>query len=94
MATNPYVNKVVFGTTVIVDLTQDTVDVAHLYEGIVAHAADGSVIVGTVPDGDLLGYGLGTSARVNVARADQATVQDYTGTQTGKAIAELAVLGE
>lgn len=91
---NQYINKVVYGTTVLVDLTEDTVDADFLLESLVAHAADGSTIVGTVPNGDLLGYGLGTSPRVNVGKADSAIVQDYTGTATGKALAGLAVLAE
>lgn len=41
------VSKVVFGTTVIVDLTSDTVDAAHLASGYTAHGADGELITGT-----------------------------------------------
>lgn len=51
------VNKVVYGTTVLVDLTADTVTASTLMQGYTAHAADGSTIVGTVPDGDNLAYG-------------------------------------
>lgn len=43
-----YANKVVYGTTVLVDLTEDTVDAGALIDGYTAHAADGSVIVGTL----------------------------------------------
>lgn len=41
------VNKVIYGTTVLVDLTADTVDAAHLAKGYTAHDASGNVIVGT-----------------------------------------------
>lgn len=54
---NPYVNKVVYGTDTLIDLTADTVTASTLMQGYTAHAADGSTIVGTVPDGDDLAYG-------------------------------------
>ena len=40
------VNKVVYGTTVLVDLTQDTVTPEKLLLGTLAHAADGEAISG------------------------------------------------
>lgn len=40
------INKVVYGTTVLVDLTSDTVDSAHLAKGRTAHDAGGNLIVG------------------------------------------------
>ncbi|WP_329738101.1 hypothetical protein [Collinsella sp. CM84Y_54] len=42
------INKVVYGTTVLVDLTSDTVDAAHLAKGRTAHDAGGNLIVGTL----------------------------------------------
>lgn len=42
------INKVVYGTTVLVDLTSDTVDAAHLTKGRTAHDAGGNLIVGTL----------------------------------------------
>ena len=42
------VNKVVYGTTVLVDLTSDTVAPETLLLGTVAHAADGEQITGTL----------------------------------------------
>ena len=39
------------------DLTADTVTPSTLMQGYTAHAADGSTIVGTVPDGDNPAYG-------------------------------------
>lgn len=41
------VNKVIYGTTVLVDLTEDTVDAAHLGKGYTAHGKDGEPIIGT-----------------------------------------------
>ena len=42
------VNKVVYGTTVLVDLTEDTVTPQSLLLGNRAHAADGTVVNGTL----------------------------------------------
>ena len=47
MANNQYVNKVVYGTTVLVDLTSDTVTPSTLMEGYTAHDASGALITGT-----------------------------------------------
>lgn len=42
------ISKVVYGTTVLVDLTSDTVDAAHLAKGCTAHDAGGNLIIGTL----------------------------------------------
>ena len=42
------VNKVIYGTSVLVDLTADTVDAAHLAKGYTAHDAAGNAVVGTL----------------------------------------------
>lgn len=41
-------NKVQFGSTVLIDLTEDTVDQASLLEGKTAHDKTGNIITGTV----------------------------------------------
>lgn len=43
------VNKVIYGTTVLVDLTKDSVTADALVEGKTAHGADGEPIAGTNP---------------------------------------------
>ena len=43
-------NKVIFGDTTIIDLTNDTVTPDSLFAGIIAHDASGSVIEGTLQD--------------------------------------------
>lgn len=43
------VNKVVYGTTVLVDLTTDTVTADTLKEGVTAHNSAGELITGTMP---------------------------------------------
>ena len=61
MANNPYVNKVVFGSATLVDLTSDTVTADKLMQGYTAHDRTGALITGTATggiDGDNLGYGL------------------------------------
>ena len=45
------VNKVIYGTTVLVDLTQDTVDAAHLAKNYIAHDRSGAQVVGTMESG-------------------------------------------
>lgn len=42
------ISKVVYGATVLVDLTSDTVDAAHLAKGYTAHDAAGNLISGTL----------------------------------------------
>ena len=44
---NSNINKVVFGTSTLIDLTGDTVHPDRMYKGDIAHAADGSEITGT-----------------------------------------------
>ena len=44
------VNKVVYGTTVLVDLTGDTVTADKLLKGATAHDASGEPITGTMPN--------------------------------------------
>lgn len=44
----PYPSKVEANGDVIIDLTSDTVDAAHLASGYTAHKADGSVVAGTL----------------------------------------------
>lgn len=45
------VNKVIYGTTVLVDLTSDTVTPSTLMQGYTAHDASGSAITGTATTG-------------------------------------------
>jgi len=42
----PKISKVVYGNDVLIDLTADTVDAAHLLSGYKAHAADGEQVTG------------------------------------------------
>ncbi len=40
-------NKIIYGNTVLIDLTQDTVTPQSLLGGVTAHAKDGSIITGS-----------------------------------------------
>ena len=46
MASNQYVNKVVYGGETLIDLTSDTVDAAHLLKNITAHDKSGAPVTG------------------------------------------------
>ena len=41
------INKVVYGSDTLIDLTADTVSAESMFKGLTAHAADGSIITGT-----------------------------------------------
>lgn len=89
------VNKVVYGTEVLVDLTADTVSADKLVEGITAHDKSGVVIQGTLIDGDELGYGDPTLPLVNVAQLDfEISDSNETEPEIGMAQVGFAVLGE
>ena len=41
------INKVIFGSNTLIDLTSDTVAASRMFKGDTAHAADGTSITGT-----------------------------------------------
>lgn len=47
MANNNYINKVVYGNDVLIDLTSDTITVADLLSGVTAHDKSGATITGS-----------------------------------------------
>ena len=49
MAENQYVNKVVFGSDTIMDISTDTITAADLLSGVTAHDRTGAPITGTCP---------------------------------------------
>lgn len=80
---NQYNSKVVLGDgTVIMDLTQDTVDAAHLLKNYTAHGADGAPITGSCEfdsdtSNDTLQVGEALAGKTFHARGT-----GYTGTMT------------
>lgn len=54
------VNKVIYGTTVLVDLTEDTVTADKLVRGYTAHDKSGALIIGTA-DIDFVTYYVSSS---------------------------------
>lgn len=61
-----FVNKVVSDGEVLIDLTEDTVTSDAMLEGTIAHAANGAVIEGTIPNGEEMTFGTYSS---NIERA-------------------------
>lgn len=47
MANNQYINKVIYGNNVLLDLTSDTITAADLAKDVTAHDKSGAVITGT-----------------------------------------------
>lgn len=52
-----FVNKVISDGEVLIDLTEDTVTSDTMLEGTIAHAANGAVIEGTIPNGEEMTFG-------------------------------------
>ena len=48
MASNPYVNKVIYGSDTLIDLSADTVAAASMRSGYTAHDKSGAPITGTI----------------------------------------------
>lgn len=52
MANNPYVNKVEYGGTTLIDLTDATATADKILQGFTAYGASGEKLVGTASGGD------------------------------------------
>ena len=57
MAVNPYVNKVEYNSSTLIDLTSDTVVAADVAQGKYFHLATGQRTQGSLADGNLATYG-------------------------------------
>lgn len=66
------INKVNYGNTTLIDLTDTTATASEVLSGYSFHDVTGALVEGTLfyQDGDNLGYGLNTSNYVNVGQAD------------------------
>jgi hypothetical protein len=74
MANNPYVNKVVFGSATLVDLTGTTATADKILQGYGAYGADGAWMDGTASGGG----GGGGSMKHYVLRPDAELFKQYT----------------
>ena len=70
------INKVVYGTTTLLDLTGDTVTVGDVVSGVTFHLRDGTTGTGTIANGNNLEYGItdGTIPRVGIAKVGYAEI--------------------
>ena len=83
------INKVVFGTDTLIDLTADTVAPETLAAGITAHDKSGAAIVGTAE------FGGGGGGSIPSATKKDVNFYDYDGTLLyGYTVAEAAALTE
>ena len=77
------INKVIYGNTVLLDLTADTVTAEHLEAGYTAHNADGEAITGTLsPAATLLTFSPIEQACNNIASIAYAEVPNDAGGKT------------
>lgn len=51
-----YVSKVISNGETLIDLTEDTITAKELLEGTTAHIADGSIITGAMPNGEVIAF--------------------------------------
>ena len=72
------INKIVYGTSTLIDLTSDTITVGDALAGVTFHLRDGSIGTGTMVNGNNLGYGFtdGSIPKVGIAKAGLAHVWD------------------
>ena len=72
------INKVVYGSTTLLDLTSDTVTVGDVVSGVTFHLRDGNTATGTIVNGNNLGYGFtdGSIPKVGIAKAGLAHAWD------------------
>lgn len=71
------INKIVYGSQTLIDLTSDTVTVSDVVSGVTFHLRDGSIGTGEIVNGNNLEYGLtdGTLPLVGVAEIGYAEVE-------------------
>lgn len=87
MASNPYVNKVVYGDDTLIDLTEDTVTPNDVLLGVTFHNAAGASQVGAVITHDVIDN-LNSTSSSDALSANQGHVLDgKVATHDGKAVA-------
>lgn len=96
------VNKVVYGTTVLVDLTEDTVTADKLLKGATAHDASGEPITGTLEagsggssDNNCEAYHItSASAKLNFKTTGTVKVWGYGTATSGYSMSVYAFVGD
>ena len=78
MASNPYVNKVVLGNDVLLDLTADTATAADVAEGKTFHLASGALATGTASGGNGVEVFYGTCATPASTAAKAVVCEEFT----------------
>lgn len=79
MASNPYVNIVIYGNSTLIDLSQDTATQADVAQGKYFHLPTGERVQGTaiaIPDGNNMSFGYTnvTLPYVGIAKVAQAVI--------------------
>ena len=80
MADTKYVNKVIYGGEVLIDLTGDTVTAANLDKGVIAHDKTGAEITGTSTKDSDTSSDTATAAEVLKGKTAHAKGKLVTGT--------------
>ena len=72
------INKIIYGSTTLLDLENDTITVSDVVSGVTFHLRDGSIGTGTMVNGNNLGYGFtdGSIPKVGIAKAGLAHAWD------------------
>ena len=81
MATNPYVNKVIYGDQTVIDLTMDTLTASNLSAGVTGHDRSGAPIVGTANY-----YSPSDTAETTIDDADYFPYYDTSATAKRKSL--------
>ena len=81
MATNPYVNKVIYGDQTVIDLTMDTLTASNLSAGVTGHDRSGAPIVGTADY-----YSPSDTAETTIDDADYFPFYDTSATAKRKSL--------
>lgn len=78
------INKVIYGNTVLIDLTQDDITAADLASGKTAHAADGTQITGTNTYDSDTSQDTATAAEILATKTAHARGTELTGTMPNR----------
>ena len=71
------INKVVYGNSTLIDLSNDTITVSDVVSGVTFHLKDGTTGSGTIVNGNNLDYGItdGTISKIGIAKIGYAELE-------------------